>query len=63
MGFLTFLHLLGDPLCESEAVCHHLHRAEPHLHLHPGPESLGAGDHQHRGHDHYNLTLLNTALG
>ena len=59
MGFLTFLHLLGDALCESEAVCHHLHRAEPHLHLHPD-ESLGAGDHQ--DHDHYNLTLLNAAL-
>ena len=56
---LTFLHLLRDALGESEAVCHHLHRAQRHLHLHPDTESLG--DHQDWEHDHclYTLTMIN----
>ena len=56
---LTFLHLLRDALGESEAVCHHLHRAQRHLHLHPETESLG--DHQDWEHDHclYTVTMIN----
>ena len=59
MDRLTFLHLLRDALGESEAVCHHLHRAQRHLHLHPDTESLG--DHQDWEHDHclYTLTMIN----